>query len=76
MSGETFKYSELVSWVRNVSHGWQEAGLAAGHVVCMVTPNCIQGPAAFLAAAAASATVTLANPLYTPGKTIPVLFLV
>lgn len=53
--------------MKRVSFGWHEAGLEAGHVVCLVTPNCVQAPAAFLAAIAASAVVTLSNPLYTPG---------
>lgn len=68
VSGETLKYNELISWIRNISSGWQEAGLAADHVVCIVTPNCIHAPAAFLAAVTASAVVTFANPLFTPDE--------
>lgn len=68
VSGEKFKYGDLVSWVRNIGYGWQENGLEAGHVVCLVTPNTIHVPGAFLAAVAASAVVTLANPLFTPDE--------
>ncbi|XP_037788187.1 4-coumarate--CoA ligase 1-like isoform X1 [Penaeus monodon] len=68
VSGETLKFSEIVDWMKRVSFGWHDAGLEAGHVVCLVTPNCIQAPAAFLAAIAASAVVTLSNPLYTPDE--------
>lgn len=77
VSGETLKFSEIVDWMKRVSFGWHDAGLEAGHVVCLVTPNCIQAPAAFLAAIAASAVVTLSNPLYTPGifEFYPMLYL-
>ena len=67
MSGERLKYSEVTTWVRNVSYGWQQAGLEAGQVVCLVTPNCILALPTFLATVAASGIVTFANPLYTPG---------
>lgn len=67
VSGEKLKYSELTAWVHNVSYGWQAAGLEAGQVVCVVSPNCILAPPTFLAAVAASGIVTFANPLYTPG---------
>lgn len=67
MSGEKLKFSELTAWVRNVSYGWQAAGLEAGQVVCVVSPNCILAPPTFLAAIAASGIVSFANPLYTPG---------
>lgn len=68
VSGEKLKYSELTAWVRNVSYGWQAAGLEAGQVVCVVSPNCILAPPTFLAAVAASGVVTFANPLYTPDE--------
>lgn len=61
------KYSELTTWVHNVSYGWQAPGLEAGQVVCLVTPNCILALPTFLATVAASGVVTFANPLYTPG---------
>ncbi|XP_069177881.1 uncharacterized protein [Procambarus clarkii] len=68
VSGEKFKYGDVISLVRNLSYGWQETGLEACHVVCLVTPNSIHAPPIFLAAVASSAVVTLANPLYTPDE--------
>ncbi|XP_042223130.1 4-coumarate--CoA ligase 1-like isoform X2 [Homarus americanus] len=68
ITGEKLKYSEVLSSVYGLSYGWQEAGLEAGHVVCVVSPNTIHIPEVFLAVTASSAVVTLANPLYTPGE--------
>ncbi|KAK3857149.1 hypothetical protein Pcinc_032166 [Petrolisthes cinctipes] len=68
VSGEAMSYNELNSMIRKLSHGWKAAGLTADEVVCVVTPNCILAPPTFLAAAAISAPVTFANPLYTPGE--------
>lgn len=68
VSGERLKYSELTTWVRNVSYGWQSAGLEADQVVCLVTPNCILALPTFLATVAASGIATFANPLYTPDE--------
>ncbi|KAG0714697.1 4-coumarate--CoA ligase-like 7 [Chionoecetes opilio] len=68
VSGERLKYSQLTTWVRDVSYGWQAAGLEAGQVVCLVTPNCILALPTFLAAVAAKGIVTFANPLSTPDE--------
>ncbi|XP_066939490.1 uncharacterized protein [Macrobrachium rosenbergii] len=68
ISGATLKYSDMVSGVYDLSYGWHSAGLEAGEVICLVTPNHIEVPLAFLAGIAASAPVTLANPLYTPDE--------
>lgn len=68
VSGATLKFSEMVSGIYNLSYGWQSAGLEAGDVVCLVTPNHIEMPLVLLAAIAGSAPVTLANPLNTPDE--------
>ena len=44
-----------------------KAGLRHGDVIALVLPNVPEFPVAFLGANAAGLTVTLMNPLYTPG---------
>ncbi|XP_076040020.1 uncharacterized protein LOC143024769 isoform X2 [Oratosquilla oratoria] len=71
-TGASITFPCLAEDIRRLSHGWSskpsEGGgaLQEGQVVCLVTPNVLQAPTVFLAAACAGAAVTLANPLYTP----------
>ncbi|CAL4075204.1 unnamed protein product, partial [Meganyctiphanes norvegica] len=65
LSGSRMTYTDIADWVLRVSYGWSQCGLAEGDVVCMITPNVLLAPPTFMAAIAAKAKVTLANPLYT-----------
>lgn len=64
-SSQTLNFSQLKTEVAKLAHSLLNLGINKNDVVLILSPNNIQFPVCFLAAASIGAIVTTANPLYT-----------
>ncbi|KAI9125723.1 hypothetical protein K1719_003141 [Acacia pycnantha] len=67
-TGETFTYADVELTARRVAAGLNNLGIQQGHVIMLLLQNCPQFVFAFLGASYRGATVTTANPFYTPAE--------
>jgi acyl-CoA synthetase (AMP-forming)/AMP-acid ligase II len=67
-TGTTVSYAELAERVHAVASGLAAEGIAQGDTVALLSPNCLEWPVAFLAAASLGAVVSTLNPLLTPAE--------
>ncbi|MFK8023588.1 MAG: AMP-binding protein [Ilumatobacter sp.] len=63
-SGHTVGYADLDRQIGSVAAGLAADGVRQGDVIAMMSPNCVEFPAAVLGAMAAGAVPTLVNPTY------------
>lgn len=64
-SSQTLSFSQLKTQVAKLAHSLLNFGINKNDVVLILSPNNIEFPVCFLAAASIGAIVTTANPLYT-----------
>ncbi|XP_054807847.1 4-coumarate--CoA ligase CCL1-like isoform X2 [Prosopis cineraria] len=67
-TGETFTYADVELTARKVASGLNNLGIEQGHVIMLLLQNCPQFVFAFLGASYLGATVTTANPFFTPAE--------
>ncbi|XP_061361713.1 4-coumarate--CoA ligase CCL1-like isoform X1 [Gastrolobium bilobum] len=67
-TGETFTYAEVDLTARRIASGLHTIGICQGDVIMLLLRNCPQFALAFLGASPRGATVTTANPFYTPAE--------
>ncbi|KAG4932441.1 hypothetical protein JHK87_046443 [Glycine soja] len=67
-TGETFTYAAVELTARKVASGFNKLGIQKGDVILLLLQNCPQFVFAFLGASYRGATVTAANPFYTPAE--------
>ncbi|KAJ1433495.1 AMP-dependent synthetase/ligase [Sesbania bispinosa] len=67
-TGETFTYADVELTARKVAAGLNNLGIQQGDVILLLLQNCPQFVFAFLGASYRGATVTTANPFYTPAE--------
>ena len=63
-SGQTVSYADLDRQIGSVAAGLATRGLRKGDVVAVMSPNCVEYPAAVLGTMAAGGVATLVNPTY------------
>ncbi|XP_028797571.1 4-coumarate--CoA ligase-like [Neltuma alba] len=67
-TGEIFTYADVEHTARKVAAGLNNLGIQQGHVIMLLLQNCPQFVFAFLGASYLGATITTANPFYTPAE--------
>ena len=65
LTGRTIRYSELAALVEATAGGLHAGGLRQGEVAAICSPNRLEFPVAFHAAASIGASVTTVNPAFT-----------
>ncbi|KAK7347710.1 hypothetical protein VNO80_22249 [Phaseolus coccineus] len=67
-TGDCFTYAEVQLTSRRVAAGLNKLGIQHGDVILLLLQNCPQFVFAFLGSSFSGATVTTANPFYTPAE--------